>query len=416
MKSASTSEKGPQVSEASNIQNRLAPVLDQTSSEKPVAKDKPANGSPRHDGLPTHRITKTGLAFDKEYATAAPDMTKPLLNKPTEGSTADISPVAILSSSSHEVSSLIGKTLKLELRKAHAVKSVALISNKGGVGKTHISTNMAFNLARLGKRGLLIDLDLGNADVSNKLGYYCEHTVMDLLNGKFNVEGLIYSTPLGFDMIGGESGNFRLANLNATQKKRFIKAFNEIGNTYDFVIYDLSAGIGSTTLDFALAQDYQIIVTTPQDIVAGYACIKAAFYRFQELEKKMAEQDPNHKMRTTFRPFVVLNQVETFEAGRALYDKMKQVVSQNLVGDRKLHLEMNFLGAVTSDQMHIREAELDHFLFSNKYGASRTGQCFHFLVKNMVQYRDPDQMTFTTKLKRLFDIFMRSVEETNYAQ
>jgi MinD-like ATPase involved in chromosome partitioning or flagellar assembly len=178
----------------------------------------------------------------------------------------------------------------------------------------------------------------------------------------------------------------------------------------------LSAGIGSTTLDFALAQDYQIIVTTPQDIVAGYACIKAAFYRFQELEKKMAEQDPNHKMRTTFRPFVVLNQVETFEAGRALYDKMKQVVSQNLVGDRKLHLEMNFLGAVTSDQMHIREAELDHFLFSNKYGASRTGQCFHFLVKNMVQYRDPDQMTFTTKLKRLFDIFMRSVEETNYAQ
>jgi flagellar biosynthesis protein FlhG len=415
MKSTSTAEKKPQGSVVPNAQNRLAPVSGEASSDKAAAV-KPTTGSLRYDGLPTHRIAREGLAFDKKDATAAPDMTKPILAGQSEGPTTDVSQVIIPSSRSHEMSSLIGKTIKLELRKPHVVKSVAFISNKGGVGKTHISTNMAFNLARLSKQALLIDLDLGNSDVSNKLGYFCENTVIDLLNGKFNVEGLIYSTPLGFDMIGGESGNFRLANLNAVQKKRFIKAFNEVGNTYDFVIYDLSAGIGSTTLDFALAQDYQIIVTTPQDIVAGYACVKAAFYRFQELEKKMAERDPSHRMRTTFRPFVVLNQVETFEAGRALYEKMKHVVSQNLAGDRKFHLEMNFLGAITSDQTHIREAELDHFLFSNRYGASRTGQCFHFLVKNLLQYHDPDQMTFTTKLKRFFDIFMRSVEETNYAQ
>jgi MinD-like ATPase involved in chromosome partitioning or flagellar assembly len=275
---------------------------------------------------------------------------------------------------------------------------------------------MAFYLSRLGKKVLLIDLDLGNSDVTNKLGFYCENTILDLLKGTRFVNQLIYTTPHGFDLIGGESGNVKLANLNAAQKKRFIRALRELGNDYDYVLYDLSAGINSTTLDFALAQDFQMIVTTPQDIVAGYSCIKAAYYRFQEIENKMAERDPGYKPRRTFRPFVIMNQVSEFDSGRELYDKISNVAKNNIHGDKDFYLDINFLGVITADQTRIRESELQHFLYSGQYGASRTGQCYNFLAENLTQYRDPNNINFTTKLKRFISIFMRSVEETKYAR
>ena len=271
-------------------------------------------------------------------------------------------------------------------------------------------------MARLGKKVLLIDLDLGNSDAINKLGFYCKNTIIDLLNGRREVDQLIYTTPFGFDLIAGESGNFKLANLSATQKNRFIKALKRVSGEYDYVIYDLSAGIASTTIDFALAQDYQIVVTTPQDIIAGYSCIKAAYFRFQEVEKAMARRDPNYVMCRTFRPFVVLNQVPDFTTGRALYEKIVHVSKENIRGDSEFALDINLLGAVTSDTEKIRDSELKHYMYSDRHGASRTGQCFHFLSHNLSQYRDPNKMEFSTKFRRFVDLFMKGVEEFKYAQ
>ncbi len=368
-----------------------------------------------------HRLTKDGVMYDDEHVTAAPDMTRPLLegrrgNGSEPVARAGDQPRGIPSSRSHEMSSLIGRTIRLELKRRHEVRSIAFLSNKGGVGKTHISTNMSFYLARSGKQALLIDLDLGNSDVTNKLGFYCDNTIMDLLNGRHELNQLVYSTPLGFDLIGGESGNYRLANLNAAQRKRFIRALKDIGSDYDYVLYDLSAGIQQTTIDFALAQDFQVVVTTPQDIVAGYSCLKAMFYRFQQLERGMKERDPHYKMQTTLRPFIVLNQVPDFDAARELFDKVNTVVKANIRGDKEFNMNVHFLGVVTRDPDRIRESELEHFLYSSKYGASRTGQCFNFLVKNLMQFREPNEFTFTHRLRRFVDIFMRSVEETKYAE
>ena len=317
---------------------------------------------------------------------------------------------------SHELNTLLGGTIRLELKQPRMVRSVAFLSNKGGVGKTHISTNMSFYIRRLGKEALLIDLDLGNSDVTNKLGFYCENTINDLLAGRHTYNQLVYTTPFGFDLIAGESGNLRLANLHASQKKRFIRLLGEMGNDYDFVLYDLGAGITATTLDFALAQDHQIIVTTPQDIVAGYSCVKAAFERFQEVETRLYETDATYRGSKTFRPFVIMNQVPTFATGKDLFEKMKTVIDRNVTAQKGFSLDVNLLGVIAADQEHIREAELNRFLYSAKYGATHTGQCFHFLAHNLIQYRDPNKMEFTSKLKRFASLFMKSVEEVKYAQ
>lgn len=359
-----------------------------------------------------HRLTQNGVEYDQLGDTKAPDMAA--VSTPAEAP--GRKNVVIPGSRSHEMSALLGRATRLPLKRTHVIKSVAFISNKGGVGKTHISTNMAFYLSRLSKNALLIDLDLSNSDVTNKLGFYCENTVMDLLNGKERLNRLTYNTPFGFDLIAGEPGNFKLANISPAQRQRLIRAFKECGNDYDFVLYDLSAGVSATTLDLALAQDYQIVVTTPQDIIAGYACIKAAFHRFKELEQRIATRDKNYRMRKTFRPFIILNQVNSLEEGRELYQRIQHVAGQNLDGSRDFKLETHFLGVVVSDHQRIRESELNRFLYSSEYGASRTGQCFNFLVQNLMQYRDPNSMTFTNKVKRFIDIFAKSVGETKYAQ
>lgn len=345
-------------------------------------------------------------------ATGVPDMTKPVLPHKDDKGPGQ----AAGSTRSQELSALIGQTSRLALKRKHIVKSVAFLSNKGGVGKTHISANMAFYLGRIGKKALLIDLDLGNSDVTNKIGVYCDNTIVDLLHGRRAVNQLVYTAPYGFDIIGGEAGDLRLANMNSMQRSRFIKAFNELGRDYDFIMYDLSAGINTITLDFALAQDYQVIVTTPQDIVAGYACIKAAFNRFCELEDSMKERNPDYQTQRVFRPFIVVNQVDDFRSGRDLFQRLKEVVRQNLASHPRYGIQAMFLGAVVSDQQRIRECELNRRLYCTDYGASQTGQCFNFLSHNLAKYRDPNDITFTSKLRRFVDIFMKSVGETKYAQ
>jgi len=415
MKSGTTiTKKGSD--ESTSTKNRLTAVP-QASSPMPEAKSseiKPKNRM----ASGSHRLTNDGIEYDDSTTTSVPDMTKPVLESPALRPKTVQKQTASQAASqrSREMNNLLGGTTRLRLKRKHVVKSVAFISNKGGVGKTHISTNMSFCLSRSGQKTLLVDLDLGHADVTSKLGYYCENTVLDLLEGRHKVKDLIYSTPHGFDLIAGESGDFRLANLGAAQRGRFIRAFRETWGEYHYVLFDLAAGIGATTLDFALAQDHQIIITTPQDIVAGYSCIKATFHRFCELERKMMARDPEYKPRKTFRPFVVLNQIDSFECGRDFYERIKDVIKQNLTHEKEFEIDVHFLGVVTSDPTRIRQAELGRFLYSKEHGASRTGQCMNFLVENLMRYQDPDPLTFTTKIRRFVNIFMKSVGEAKYAK
>ena len=122
-------------------------------------------------------------------------------------------------------------------------RTIAVISNKGGVGKTHTSLNLAASMAAAGGKMLLIDADLGNADISNKLALFPERNLLGYLNDEVRLEDAVSSTPYGFDLIAGASGDYRLANLNYVHRTKFIRNFRKIGAAYDHTIFDLSAGI-----------------------------------------------------------------------------------------------------------------------------------------------------------------------------
>jgi flagellar biosynthesis protein FlhG len=277
-------------------------------------------------------------------------------------------------------------------------RTISIISNKGGVGKTHVAMNMAKVLSGFKKKVLLIDADLGNADISNKLALFPEYTLYDFLLGDVNLESMIEKTPLGFDLIAGSSGEFKLANINYIQRSKFIKNFRRISEGYDFTIFDLSAGITTTVLDFALASDEVIIITTPQDIIAGYACIKGSFQQFKAIEEKLMEKVEFYKPRKVYAPWVVMNQVANLNQGIFIFNKICQTADERINNLETLFsVKPEYLGGVLYDKEAIRAAEAQRKPFTVVNPKSRTSQCLEYLGRVVID--PPELRTYNQELK-----------------
>jgi flagellar biosynthesis protein FlhG len=237
--------------------------------------------------------------------------------------------------------------------------TLSVISNKGGVGKTHLSINMAYSLAKKGARVLLIDADLGNADVSNKLGLFPKSHLMDFLENRKKMDELLSHTKYGFDLIASSYGEFKLANLYYAQKVKFINHFRKISQRYEFAIFDLGAGISRMVMDFALAADHTLIVTTPQDFISGYACTKAGFSRFKEIEERLEEKFPKYEPKWIFSPMMVINQVSNLRQGFKLFDTLAKAANEKINSrEGKFRIKPEYLGAIPYERAALRNAEV----------------------------------------------------------
>jgi flagellar biosynthesis protein FlhG len=238
--------------------------------------------------------------------------------------------------------------------------TISVISNKGGVGKTHLSINTAYCLAKKGARVLLIDADLGNADVSNKLGIFPKSHLMDFLENRKKMDELLFRTKYGFDLIASSYGEFKLANLYYVQKVKFINHFRKISQRYEFAIFDLGAGISRMVIDFALAADHAIILTTPQDFISGYACTKAGFSRFKEIEERLAKKVSTYEPQSIFSPMMVINQVSNLRQGFKLFDTLTKAANEKINSrEGKFRLKVEYLGAIPYERAALRAAEVN---------------------------------------------------------
>ena len=158
----------------------------------------------------------------------------------------------------------------------------AIGGGKGGIGKTLLTSNMAVYLSWLNKKVVVIDMDLGGANLHTSLGVDAPaRTLSDLVLGRVeDIHELIQTTPFrNLHLISGAHDPVGIANLRHIQKSRLIRKFREI--SADFVLLDLGAGTSSNTLDFFLLADRKIVVVTPEptSIENAYRFIKSAFYR-----------------------------------------------------------------------------------------------------------------------------------------
>ena len=157
-----------------------------------------------------------------------------------------------------------------------AVKVITVTGAKGGVGKTAVAANLAVGLARLGRRVMLMDADLGMANLDVVLGLKPSKTLAQVLAGSCSLEDIILSGPSGVSFVPAASGELRLAQLDERQVAGLIAAFDELAEAPEVLVLDTAAGLSSSVLRFAQAAHEVLIVICdePASITDAYALIK----------------------------------------------------------------------------------------------------------------------------------------------
>jgi flagellar biosynthesis protein FlhG len=209
------------------------------------------------------------------------------------------------------------------------LRVIAVCSGKGGVGKTHVSANLAVLAAKKGLRVLILDADLGLANVEILFGIKPRYHLGHLLDGSVSMEQILAQGPHGICVIPSGSGVHQLTRLDDTQKLRLVTALDPLEDRFDLVIIDAAAGIGENVIFFTGAAQEALLVVTPEptSFTDAYATVKV-----------LCQQ-------AGVRHFsVVVNQSPNEAQARDLYAKLTQVT------ERFLTAQMRYVGFLPRDE------------------------------------------------------------------
>ncbi len=154
--------------------------------------------------------------------------------------------------------------------------SLSIMSGKGGVGKTNIVLNLGYALHNAGKTAMLMDCDLGLANLDVLLGISPDRTLHDLLQTGVDAEDVLVSIEEGFDMLPATSGVPELVEMDEDMQDILFRKLVNLAGEYDYLMLDLGAGISHTVLSFAALTQLRIVVVTPEptSLTDSYAVIK----------------------------------------------------------------------------------------------------------------------------------------------
>ncbi len=217
-------------------------------------------------------------------------------------------------------------------QKNHSLRVIAITSGKGGVGKTNISANLAVIAARNGSRVLILDADLGLANVEIIFGLKPRYHMGHLLDASASVEEILASGPHGVRVLPAGSGIQGLTRLDDAQKLRLMTALDYIEDAFDIILIDSSAGIGDNVLFFVGgAQEAVLVVTVePTSLTDAYAAVKV-------LSQQAGVRNFN----------VIVNTAPSEPAAREIFEKLTSVTS------RFLNARVKYLGSLPRDEnMH----------------------------------------------------------------
>lgn len=209
------------------------------------------------------------------------------------------------------------------------VRVIAVASGKGGVGKTSVSVNLATALAASGRRVVLLDGDLGLANVDVFLGLSPRYTLAHVLSGERTLDEIVVSAPQGFRIVPAASGAVELANMDARAHLGLVQAFSSLAADLDVLIVDTAAGLGQSVLQFSQAAQHVLLVVRdePASLTDAYALIKVL--------------SRNHGVRQFH---VLANMSGTAGQGKRLFDRLQRVAM------RFLDVTLDYAGDIPDDE------------------------------------------------------------------
>jgi len=245
--------------------------------------------------------------------------------------------------------------------RAGPIRVLAVTGGKGGVGKTNVSVNLSVALAELGQRVMLLDADLGLANIDVMLGLHPQFDLSHVLRGERSLEEIIVTGPEGIQVVPAASGVREMVSLTPAEHAGIIHAFSDLGHTLDTLVIDTAAGISDAVVSFSRAAQEVIVVVCdePASLTDAYALIKLLNREFGI---------------GRFR--VLTNMVQTAQEARDLYGKLARVT------DRYLDVMLNFLGGIPFDDA-LKKAVKGQKAVVQAFPRSRAAQAFKNLARKV---------------------------------
>jgi len=171
------------------------------------------------------------------------------------------------------------ETLRMMVKQSNEearTKAIAVISGKGGVGKSNFSLNFSLMLSRRGFNVLLFDMDIGMGNIDILLGQSSNITIVDMFNKGLSLRELIRKGPDNLSFIAGGTGLTKIFEMDIEKVQYFVEQIQKISLEYDYIIFDMGAGISEDRLQFLMSVHEIIVITTPEPtaITDAYAAIK----------------------------------------------------------------------------------------------------------------------------------------------
>lgn len=247
------------------------------------------------------------------------------------------------------------------------VQVIAVTGGKGGVGKTNLSVNVSMALAEMQRRVVLLDADLGLANVDVLLGIKSPHNLSDVLNGECELRDVLIDAPGGIKVVPASSGVQNMTQLNAHQHAALINAFSDLDQQLDVLVIDTAAGISDTVVSFVTASHEVVVVVCdePSSITDAYALIKLVSTEYHQ---------------TRFR--VVANMTRTLSEGQNLFNKLQ------LVCDRFLNVTLQYIGQIPFDE-NVRKAVQKQTPLLQYAPRCRASQAIRGIAEKMIDWPLP---------------------------
>lgn len=255
------------------------------------------------------------------------------------------------------------------MNQSKQIKVVAVTGGKGGVGKTNLTLNTAIACAKEGKRVMVLDADLGLANVDVMLGLRVERNLSHVLNGDCSLDDILVTGPYGIKIAPATSGTKSMTELSNREHAGLIRAFGELRTPIDMLIIDTAAGISDMVVSFSrAAQDVLLVVCDePTSLTDAYALIKIL-----------------NKDHGVFRFKVIANMVRSEREGHELFSKLSKVTGRFL--DVALELK-----AIVPFDENVRKAVRKQRAVVDAFPSSPASKAVHSLAEDMITWPIPHQ-------------------------
>ncbi|MBW2107902.1 MAG: MinD/ParA family protein [Deltaproteobacteria bacterium] len=245
---------------------------------------------------------------------------------------------------------------------ASTTRVISVTSGKGGVGKTNIVGNLALALRRLGKKVLVLDGDLGLANIDIIFGLSPAYNIKHVINGERNLSEVMMRGPEDIQIIPAGSGVQDLVHLTQGQKLNLLNEFDSLDENFDILLIDTGAGISSNVIYFSIAADERIVVATsePTSITDAYALIKVMYTKHGT---------------NTFK--LLVNMVEHDEEGRSVFENLSNAIVRFLKG-----ISLEYVGFIPRDS-NVEKAVRQQSTVLTRYPESSSSRSFVDLANRL---------------------------------